>query len=201
MSNKLTNIERRAIAALDDNALALHIAKLEEADEQSELAVELLATLLNERTKRATARNAAALNKIADALDGQSLDAADDVTPYRESATHKLTIAAIYTPHGEPIVDVDALHELHCTSCKQNKRCDNAHSSRDFDGTLIDVECGADATHMLTLREEYVPVDCDPLTVLYVCESCRDEIVEDIATGSELGVELVDDVELDAMGV
>lgn len=39
-------------------------------------------------------------------------------TDYRTSAMHRLTVAAIYTPYGQPIVDAKATHDAHCTTCK-----------------------------------------------------------------------------------
>lgn len=36
---------------------------------------------------------------------------------YREGAVHKLTVAAIYTPQGTRLDDVDAVHDALCTGC------------------------------------------------------------------------------------
>lgn len=39
-------------------------------------------------------------------------------SPYRESMTHILTVAAIHTPAGQPIPNPRAVHDAHCSTCK-----------------------------------------------------------------------------------
>lgn len=36
---------------------------------------------------------------------------------YAQSATHRLTIAAIHTPPGVAIADTQAVHDANCTTC------------------------------------------------------------------------------------
>ena len=36
---------------------------------------------------------------------------------YRKSTLHVLTVAAIYTPAGQTIVDPQAIHDAYCTDC------------------------------------------------------------------------------------
>ena len=81
-------------------------------------------------------------------------------------------------------------------------KCENAHDSRDFDGSYISVPCGDNATFAVGLTYEDVNLVPPQMVsvVLYVCESCKNLITAPSARSSADHPDHVDVVYVHELG-